>query len=132
MALWNSDDMQRRFQEWVKYHIDEEAFDNIVSDMNWSGKATGSRSINKNDRYLTQELGGEIITTKDGVLIPLEAGDGVIPAQLTKNLFEMARNYPNLPGTEMVQIPNLPNSGMKQNITVTYGSLLTVNGNVDK
>ena len=50
-------------------------------------RAIGSRNINKKDKYLTQENGGEIITTKDGVLIPLEAGDGVIPARLTQKLF---------------------------------------------
>jgi hypothetical protein len=98
------------------------------------GFASGTRRIGKNMSAWTQEDGTELIVRpSDGaILTPLKAGDGVIPADLTKNLFEMARNYPNLPGTEMVQIPNLPNSGMKQNITVTYGSLLTVNGNVDK
>lgn len=89
-------------------------------------------SINKDDIYMTQENGGEIITTKEGVLIPLKAGDGVIPAQLTEKLFELAREYPETPSVGQVEIPNLTSSGTKQNVTVTYGSLLTVNGNVDK
>ena len=89
-------------------------------------------SVNKNDIYLTQEDGGEIITTKDGVLIPLKAGDGVIPAQLTEKLFSMARDYPAMPNTANVELPNIQSSGTKTNLTVTYGSLLTVNGNVDK
>jgi hypothetical protein len=95
-------------------------------------KAIGARKINKKDRYLTQEKGGEIITTKDGVLIPLEPGDGVIPAQLTQKLFEMARDYPNLPNMPMVDVPQIPVSGSKTNVNISYGSLLTVNGNVDK
>ena len=95
-------------------------------------KARGSLSINKDNRYLTQEKGGEIITTKDGVLIPLKAGDGVVPAQLTEKLFEMARDYPDLPSVSNVQVPNIPASGTRTNLTVSYGSLLTVNGNVDK
>lgn len=65
-------------------------------------KATGTKKINKEDIYTTQERGGEIITTKDGVLIPLKAGDGVVPAQLTEKLFEMARNYPDLPSASNV------------------------------
>lgn len=95
-------------------------------------KAIGSRNINKKDKYLTQENGGEIITTKDGVLIPLEAGDGVIPARLTQKLFQMARNYPNLPNSPSVDVPNIQASGNRFSTTITYGSLLTVNGNVDK
>ena len=95
-------------------------------------KARGSLSINKRDDYLTQEKGGEIITTKNGVLVPLDAGDGVIPAQLTKKLFEMAREYPNLPNTNPADLPTIQASGNRFNTTITYGSLLTVNGNVDK
>lgn len=97
-------------------------------------KRIGTRSINQDGRYLTQEDGGEIITTKDGVLIPLKAGDGVIPAQLTEKLFELAREGVDNPSPSRVEIPNsvLSASGAKSNVTVTYGSLLTVNGNVDK
>ena len=58
-------------------------------------KATGTRYAQKG-LTLTQEKGGEIITTKDGVLVPLKAGDGVIPAHLTDKLFKMAMNYPNI------------------------------------
>ena len=93
-------------------------------------KATGSRGINKKGRYLTQENGGEIITTKDGVLIPLEPGDGVIPSRLTQKLFEMAQAYPNLPGMGTVEVPQIPVSGSRSNVTVQYGSLLTINGSV--
>ena len=56
-------------------------------------KATGTRHAQKG-MTLTQEKGGEIITTKDGVLVPLKAGDGVIPANLTDKLFRMAMDYP--------------------------------------
>ena len=109
-----------------------EGLKKVASKLKGKKKKIGSRSINKNDRYMTQEAGGEIITTKDGVLIPLKAGDGVIPSQLTEKLFEMARAYPNLPGASNVELPNIQSAGSKSNVTVTYGSLLTVNGNVDK
>lgn len=95
-------------------------------------KRLGTLSINKDDIYLTQEDGGEIITTKEGVLVPLKAGDGVIPAQLTEKLFQMAREYPSAPTTPGIEIPNLQTTGNRSNVSVTYGSLLTVNGNVDK
>lgn len=90
-------------------------------------KATGTRYAQKG-LTLTQEKGGEIITTKDGVLVPLKAGDGVIPAHLTDKLFKMAMNYPNIGQT--IQLPEM--KPMEHNVTVSYGSLLTVNGNVDK
>ena len=42
-----------------------------------------------------------------------------------------------LPGMDFLvelinKIPNIPTSGTRTNLTVSYGSLLTVNGNVDK
>lgn len=90
-------------------------------------KATGTRHAQKG-MTLTQEKGGEIITTKDGVLVPLKAGDGVIPANLTDKLFRMAMDYPNIGQT--VALPEMKPA--ETNVTVNYGSLLTVNGNVDK
>ena len=89
-------------------------------------------SINKDDIYMTQENGGEIITTKDGVLIPLEAGDGVIPAQLTEKLFQMAREYPSAPNAANIELPTIQSSGTNSTVNVSYGSMLTVNGNVDR
>ena len=89
--------------------------------------ATGTRHAQKG-MTLTQEKGGEIITTKDGVLVPLKAGDGVIPANLTDKLFRMAMDYPNIGQT--VALPEMKPA--ETNVTVSYGSLLTVNGNVDK
>lgn len=77
---------------------------------------------------LTQQRGGEIITTKDGVLVPLKAGDGVIPNKLTNNLFQMAKAYPNLPGATL----NIPKSSSSNNVNVSFGSMLTVNGSVDR
>lgn len=44
----------------------------------------------------------------------------------------MARNYPNLPNSPSVDVPNIQASGNRFSTTITYGSLLTVNGNVDK
>ena len=44
----------------------------------------------------------------------------------------MAQAYPNLPGMGTVEVPQIPVSGSRSNVTVQYGSLLTVNGNVDK
>ena len=90
-------------------------------------KATGTRYAQKG-LTLTQEKGGEIITTKDGVLVPLKAGDGVIPANLTDKLFRMAMDYPNIGQT--IALPEMKPA--ETNVTVSYGSLLTVNGNVDK
>ena len=99
----------------------------LVDQKKHKKKATGTRHAQKG-MTLTQEKGGEIITTKDGVLVPLKAGDGVIPANLTDKLFRMAMDYPNIGQT--VALPEMKPA--ETNVTVSYGSLLTVNGNVDK
>lgn len=56
-------------------------------------KASGDRFISKDDFYLTQEQGAEILSTKYGLLTPLSRGDGVIPAEMTARLYDIAANY---------------------------------------
>jgi len=55
--------------------------------------ASGSRGVNKSGMYLTQEDGAELLVTKYGLLTPLSRGDGVLPAEMTAKLYDMAANY---------------------------------------
>lgn len=55
--------------------------------------AQGSKYIGKDGMYLTQEEGLEILSTKYGLLTPLSKGDGVIPADMTAKLYDIATNY---------------------------------------
>ena len=55
--------------------------------------AGGSRGVNKSGTYLTQEEGAELLVTKYGLLTPLSRGDGVLPAEMTAKLYDIAANY---------------------------------------
>lgn len=100
------------------------------------GYASGVRRVNQDQTAWTnenwQKNGGQIIVRKsDGaILTPLKAGDGVIPADMTQKLFGLAQNYGSIMGG--MDYSNVRPINQNQNITVTYGSLLTVNGNVDE
>lgn len=58
--------------------------------------ASGTKRVPMNMTALTQEDGSEIIVTKNGILTPLKKGDGVIPHDLTENLYDLARIYPDI------------------------------------
>ena len=58
--------------------------------------ASGTKRVPKNMTALTQEDGAEIIVTKHGILTPLNRGDGVIPNNLTENLYSLAKSYPDI------------------------------------
>lgn len=55
--------------------------------------AGGSKGVGKTGTYLTQEDGLEMLVTKYGLLTPLSKGDGVIPADMTAKLYDIATNY---------------------------------------
>lgn len=57
-------------------------------------KASGSKKIPKSSIYNVDELGPELLLKRpaQGRYTYLEAGDGVVPADMTKNIFAMAKN----------------------------------------
>ena len=96
------------------------------------GLASGTKSA-KPGLYQINEKGPEAIITRRGVmLMPLRAGDGVIPADLTENLMAMAKS-----GMVPVQTPNFQapeynvSQNTNQNVTIHYDSLIRVDGNMD-
>ena len=97
------------------------------------GLASGTKSA-KPGLYQINEKGPEAIITRRGVmLMPLRAGDGVIPADLTENLMAMAKS-----GMVPVQTPNFQapeynvSQNTNQNVTIHYDSLIRVDGNMDQ
>ena len=103
----------------------------------FSGHASGSKRIKRNEWAWTQEGRKEewIVRQSDGaILTPLSKGDGVLPANLTSRLWDLATG--NLPSVQPTMPSfSVPDMNVSENfsprVTQTFGSLLTVNGNVD-
>ena len=118
----------------------QEVFNHLGIDMGYipiDGYASGTTNVNKDKIAWTQEDGREIIVRKsDGaILTPLSQGDGVIPNNLTENLFEWGKNTPsdfiNKMGVSSMDITPI-NSTITPNVNIQYGNLLNVEGNVDR
>lgn len=94
--------------------------------------ASGTKNNAKAGNYLTQEDGLELIVTKAGLITPLSKGDGVVPADLTARLFEMANNQemikPQMIIPDMKSVTPIAPSA----INITYGNLLNVQGDVNR
>lgn len=80
--------------------------------------ALGSKGVGKTGTYLTQENGSELLVTKYGMLTPLSKGDGVVPAEMTKKLYDMALNYDKF-DTSGFKLPNIEGTVNNKN-TVNY------------
>lgn len=95
--------------------------------------ASGTRRVPRKMTALTNEHGGELIVTKDGLITPLSPGDGVIPAKLTKRLYEMATSdYTDLMKMPSVRAPKVDSGlGGSGNVTQTFGNLINIEGSAD-
>ena len=114
-------------------------WDNLVSGIKglFGGHAAGSKRIKRDEWAWTQEGHKEewIVRQSDGaILTPLSKGDGVLPANLTSRLWDLATG--NLPSVQPTMPSfSIPDMNISENfsphVTQTFESLLTVNGNVD-
>jgi len=93
--------------------------------------ASGTKRVPKDGLYrLNEGRRQEIVTLPDGsVLMPLSEGSGVINANLTSKLMDIAKNYPAHPNL-MAGVPT--GASVTNTSNVTFGSLITINGNVDE
>lgn len=64
---------------------------------------------------LINELGTEAIVTPQGTLTSLPSHSGIVPADLTKNLFSLGEIAPNLIATLRNQMPNVSKSNSTNN-----------------
>ena len=109
----------------------------ILSALKKKGLRNGSTRVGNDGMvWMDEELGDigpEMIIRKSdhAILTRVQANDSVIPADLADNLFKWGAMNPDSfirPGTSIptnVQTVN-------HSVQVSYGSLLTVNGNVDR
>lgn len=79
-----------------------------------SSNATGSYDYSGGKTYIN-ELGTEAIVTPQGTLTSLPSHSGIVPADLTKNLFTLGEIAPNLIATLRNQMPNVSKSNSTSN-----------------
>ena len=79
-----------------------------------SSNATGSYDYSGGKTYVN-ELGTEAIVTPQGTLTSLPSHSGIVPADLTKNLFSLGEIAPNLIATLRNQMPNVSKSNSTSN-----------------
>lgn len=106
-----------------------------IDPTNVTKHASGAKRVGYNGFGITQEAGREIVLKDGSVLLPLKASDGIIPNQLTENLFKIAKEYPfmnaSVPQT-ITPVVNIETSGGGGNVTYHFDSLINVEGSVDK
>lgn len=95
--------------------------------------ASGTKKVPRDMTALTNENGDEIIVTKQGLLTPLSRGDGVIPAELTQRLYDMAKNYnPYVMQVPTIKVPDFKVGSTGQTIIEqNYESLIHIDGSAD-
>ena len=75
----------------------------------------------------------EIIVTKQGILMPLAPGDGVIPGDLTENLMKIAKNGGLPMQMPEIKMPDInTNQVVNSNTNINFDSLIRIDGNVDE
>ena len=102
---------------------------------NFSGHATGLKKADQDELAWTQELGAEAIIspTRGSILTPIKAGDSVLNAAMTDNLWKWGELSPSdfvkgLTGN----VPQVPvATATETNNTMTVGSLIEINGPVN-
>ena len=115
------------------YGIDPSSTD-LSAFGNYTGYASGTRSVDRDKVAWTQEDGKEIIIRKsDGaILTPLSRGDSVIPNDLSNKLFEWGNYYPQEFANQLIsKLPIAPKVQSQQNdFSVHLGSMVNIEGNV--
>lgn len=95
---------------------------NLIDSKTKSGHAGGGGGVRAKGDYdyqggnvLINELGTEAIVTPQGTLTSLPSHSGIVPADLTKNLFALGKIAPNLIATLRNQMPNVSKSNSTSN-----------------
>ena len=94
--------------------------------------ASGTTGVSHRLRALIGEDGSEIATTKSGLVLTLDKGDGVIPHEMTDNLMKMAQGIlPNIP-IQHIKTPDIDISKIGEtNVEQHYDSLIHIDGSAD-
>lgn len=82
---------------------------------NYLHNAKGTYNTIPGAHQIINELGTEAIVTPQGTLTSLPSHSGIVPADLTKNLFALGEIAPNLIATLRNQMPNVSKSNSTSN-----------------
>lgn len=107
------------------------------SDLGWvklnqiSGYKDGTLGVSEDQFAKINEMGKELIIRRGGNDHTwLQHGDGVVPSDLTKNLFTLGANTNTI--MKSISNPGVGKTNQSMVVNNHYDSLLTVNGSVDK
>ena len=95
----------------IHFPIDESKYTDSYKDQ---VRAKGDYNY-QGGNVLINELGTEAIVTPQGTLTSLPSHSGIVPADLTKNLFSLGEIAPNLIATLRNQMPNVSKSNSTNN-----------------
>ena len=118
-------------------HLGTKPQPGYYSDLGWvklnqiSGYKDGTLGVSEDQFAKINELGKELIIRRGGSDHTwLQHGDGVVPADLTRNLFTLGKNADSI----MKNIANSTSNRNSQSMVFNnhYDSLLTVYGSIDK
>lgn len=94
--------------------------------------ASGTASVSHKLKGLIGEKGSEIATTKKGLIVTLDKGDGVIPHEMTENLMNMAKGIMPMLNQESARMQDYQNHVVNEtNIEQHYDSLIHIDGSAD-
>ena len=92
--------------------------------------ASGTTGVSRKLRGLIGENGSEIATSKYGLIISMNRGDGVIPHDMTENLMQMAQGI--LPNVSFnASRLSMPTGFGETNVEQYYDSLIHIDGSAD-
>lgn len=96
----------------------------------YTGFASGTTGVNKNMMAYLHENGREGIVTKNGILMPLLKGEGVLPADATSRLLAMAKGDMS----DYIRLPDYSAQDFGENtpeFTINQDNSITIEGSAD-
>lgn len=96
--------------------------------------ASGTKRINSRIVGLSNEKGSELLVTGNGIISHFNPGDGVVPADLTERLYNLAQNITPSIGTTPISdfVYSKPYESIGNvEIQQQYDSLITIQGSAD-
>lgn len=92
--------------------------------------ASGTTSSPTSGWARVNERGREVIINKYGTFVPLDLGDGVLRADLTARMVDMAMNYPDM--EPQIYIPDVASSTANTTISPVVQCPITIWGNANE
>lgn len=128
LATTNADRIERTLTDLLSFYGINAGETGV--DEAYKRHAAGSRRIRSGHIGLSSERGNEIIVTKNGIISHFNPGDGIVPADLTERLYNLAQSVK--PGSSLGR-PNIGKISPSSGITINqnYDSMLNIEGSAD-